>query len=157
MLMLTVSISITNLSFVCKSNEKKRKFQTFIVFSDKNIFFFLIMKGFFCLFQNYVYLCRQIVNLSNLNEGMNTTLSLESILHMLSGLSLSNRQWLAEHLVEPEEQERARQLKSDEEFVREFLAMPRGNDMTAEEMKTMLRESHHFGLRDIKYKYADEE
>jgi hypothetical protein len=76
---------------------------------------------------------------------------------MLSGLSLSNRQWLAEHLVEPEEQERARQLKSDEEFVREFLAMPRGNDMTAEEMKTMLRESHHFGLRDIKYKYADEE
>ena len=88
---------------------------------------------------------------------MNTTLSLENILHMLSGLSLSNRQWLAEHLVEPEELERARQRKSDEDFVREFLAMPRGNDMTAEEMQTMLRESHHFGIRDINYKYADEE
>ena len=88
---------------------------------------------------------------------MNTTLSLESILHMLSGLSLSNRQWLAEHLVEPEELERAKQRKSDEDFVREFLAMPRGNDMTAEVMQKMLRESHHFGLRDIKYKYADEE
>ena len=88
---------------------------------------------------------------------MNTTLSLESILHMLSGLSLSNRQWLAEHLVEPEELERAKQRKSDEDFVREFLAMPRGNDMTAEEMQKMLRESHHFGIRDINYKYADEE
>lgn len=88
---------------------------------------------------------------------MNTTISLESILRMLSGLSLSNRLWLAEHLVEPEEIEHAKQLKSDEEFVREFLAMPRGNDMSAEEMKNMLRESHHFGLRNIKYKYADEE
>lgn len=54
---------------------------------------------------------------------MNTTLSLESILRMLSGLSLSNRQWLAEHLVEPEELERARQRKSDEEFVRELQAL----------------------------------
>ena len=88
---------------------------------------------------------------------MNTTLSLESILHMLSGLSLSNRQWLAEHLVEPEELELAKQRKSDEEFVHEFFAMPRGNDMSADEMKKMLRESHHFGLREIKYKYADEE
>ena len=88
---------------------------------------------------------------------MNTTLSLESILHMLSGLSLSNRQWLAEHLVEPEELERAKQRKSDEDFVRDFLAMPRGNDMTAEEMQKMLRESHQFGIRDINYKYADEE
>lgn len=88
---------------------------------------------------------------------MKTTLSLENILHMLSGLSLSNRQWLAEHLVEPEELEHAKQRKSDEDFVREFLAMPRGNDMSADEMKKLLRESHHFGLREIKYKYADEE
>ena len=88
---------------------------------------------------------------------MGTTLSIESILQMLSGLSLSNRQWLAEHLVEPEELEQAVPRKSDEDFVREFLAMPRGNDRTAEEMQKMLRESHHFGVRDIKYKYADEE
>ena len=56
---------------------------------------------------------------------MNTTLSLESILHMLSGLSLSNRRWLAEHLVEPEE------------------------------MKTTLRDSHNFDLREIRYTYDD--
>ena len=57
---------------------------------------------------------------------MNTTLSLDNILQMLSGLSLSNRQWLAEHLVEPEELERAKQRKSDEEWLREFQALPRG-------------------------------
>jgi hypothetical protein len=66
---------------------------------------------------------------------MNTTLSLENILHMLSGLSLSNRQWLAEHLVNPEEMERARQRKSDEEFVREMRALQYEGQPTAEEMK----------------------
>ena len=87
---------------------------------------------------------------------MNTTLSLENILHMLSGLSLSNRQWLAEHLVEPEELERARQRKSDEEFVREMRALQYEGQPTAEEMKKMIRENRHFGLRDIKYTYTDE-
>lgn len=87
---------------------------------------------------------------------MNTTLSLDNILHMLSGLSLSNRKWLAEHLVEPEEIERAKERKSDEDFIREFMALPRGNDMTAEEMKKMLRESHHFENHETRYRYADE-
>ena len=40
---------------------------------------------------------------------MDTSLSLENILHMLSGLSLKNRQWLAEHLVEPNEIELIKQ------------------------------------------------
>jgi len=87
---------------------------------------------------------------------MNTSLSLESILQMLSGLSLSNRKWLAEHLVEPAELERAKQRKSDEEWLREFQALPRGNDMTADDMKKMLRDSHTFGLREINYKYDEE-
>ena len=72
---------------------------------------------------------------------MNTTLSLESILHMLSGLSLSNRQWLAEHLVEPEELERARQRKSDEEFVRKLHSLRYEGEMSAEELKKTLRDS----------------
>ena len=88
---------------------------------------------------------------------MNTTLSLESILRMLSGLSLSNRQWLAEHLVEPEELERARQRKSDEEFVRELQALHYEGEPTAEERKKELRESHFFGAREIRYKFEDEE
>ena len=87
---------------------------------------------------------------------MDTTLSLENILSMLRRLSLSNRQWLAQHLVEPEELERARQHKSDEDFVREFQAMPRGNDMTAEEMKKMIRESHYFDSNRIKSNYGEE-
>lgn len=72
---------------------------------------------------------------------MNTTLSLESILHMLSGLSLSNRQWLAEHLVEPEEMERAIQRKSDEQLVRDLQALHYEGEPTVEERKKMLRDS----------------
>jgi len=86
---------------------------------------------------------------------MNTTLSLESILHMLSGLSLSNRRWLAEHLVEPEEMETALQRKRDEELVRKLHALHYEGEMTAEEMKTTLRDSHNFGLREIRYTYDD--
>ena len=86
---------------------------------------------------------------------MNTTLSLESILHMLSGLSLNNRQWLAEHLVEPEEIEQAQQRKRDEELVRKLHALHYEGEMTAEEMKKTLRESHHFGLREIRYTYDE--
>ena len=88
---------------------------------------------------------------------MNTTLSLESILRMLSGLSLSNRQWLAEHLVEPEELEVAKQRTSDEEFVRELQALHYDGEPKAEELKEMLRESHSFGGREIRFKYNDEE
>ena len=84
---------------------------------------------------------------------MNTTLSLEAILHMLSGLSLTNRQWLAEHLVEPEELERARQRKSDEKLVRKLHSLRYEGEMASEELKRTLRESHHFGLREIKYSY----
>ena len=86
---------------------------------------------------------------------MNTTLSLESILHMLSGLSLSNRQWLAEHLVEPEELKMVQQRKRDEELVRKLHELHYDGEMTAEEMKKTLRDSHHFGLREIKYSYDD--
>ena len=88
---------------------------------------------------------------------MNTTLSLENILHMLSGLSLSNRKWLAEHLVEPEELERSEQHKSDEKWLKELQALHYEGQPTAEEMKKMIRESHHFGGREIKYRFADED
>ena len=88
---------------------------------------------------------------------MDTTLSLEAILHMLSGLSLTNRQWLAEHLVEPEELERARQRKSDEELVRKLHSLRYEGEMAPDELKQSLRESHHFGLSEIKYSYDDKD
>lgn len=85
---------------------------------------------------------------------MNTPLSLEAILEMLRGLSLSNRQWLAGHLVKPEELDRAKQRERDEAFVRELQALHYEGEPTAEELKETLRKSHQFGLRKIKYKYA---
>lgn len=87
---------------------------------------------------------------------MNTPLTLETILEMLRGLSLSNRRWLAEHLVEPEELDRAKQREEDEAFVRELHALHYEGEPTAEELKKSLRESHQFGLREIKFKYAEE-
>ena len=65
----------------------------------------------------------------------------------IQGLSLSysDRQWLAERLVEPEEIERAKQRKRDEQFVREMRALQYEGQPTAEEMKKALRESHSFG------------
>ena len=82
---------------------------------------------------------------------MNTTLSLENILHMLRGLSLSNRQWLAERLVEPEERSQTQQSARDEELVRKLHALHYDGEMTSEEKKKALRESRHFGLREINY------
>ena len=39
---------------------------------------------------------------------------------------------------------------SDEEYVKELLALRYDGAMSANEMKQMIRESHHFGGRDIK-------
>ena len=55
-----------------------------------------------------------------------------------------------------DEEEEARQRTSDEEFVREFLATPYDNPMTADEAKQMIRESHHFGGRNIKPLHDEE-
>ena len=88
---------------------------------------------------------------------MKTTLSLESILHMLGGVSLSNRKWLAERLVEPTEEERISQRESDELLVRELQALRYEGEPTTEEKKKMLRDSHLFGEREIKHKYTDGE
>ena len=56
-------------------------------------------------------------------------------------LSYSDRQWLAEHLVEPEEVERAKQRKRDEELVRKLRSLRYEGEMTADELKKALRES----------------
>lgn len=90
---------------------------------------------------------------------MNTSLSLESILEMLKGLSLSNRQWLAEHLIEPSEVDNERELqrKRDEQWIRELQALQYEGQPTAEEMKKMLRESRSSVGRNIRYSFIDED
>ena len=88
-----------------------------------------------------------------------STAALNNLWTYIQGLSpsYSDRQWLAERLVEPEEIERAKQRKRDEQFVREMRALQYEGQPTAEEMKKMIRESHHFGLRKINYTYGDDE
>lgn len=88
-----------------------------------------------------------------------STAALNNLWAYIQGLSLSysDRQWLAEHLVEPEEIERAKQRKRTEQFVREMRALQYEGQPTAEEMKKRIRESHHFGLRKINYTYGDDE
>lgn len=88
-----------------------------------------------------------------------STAALNNLWTYIQGLSLSysDRQWLAEHLVEPEEIERAKQRKRDEELVRKLRSLRYEGEMTADELKKALRESHTFGLRRINYQFGDDE
>ena len=88
-----------------------------------------------------------------------STAALNNLWTYIKGLSLSysDRQWLAEHLIEPEEIERAKERKRDEEWVRELMALRYEGEMNAEEKKRLLRESHTFGLRKVNHKYNDDE
>ena len=87
-----------------------------------------------------------------------TSSALNNLWTYLQGLSLSqsDREWLAEHLVEPEEIEHAKERKKDEELVRELRSLHYEGEMTADEMKNALRESHHFGLHKINYSFDDD-
>ncbi|MBE6261006.1 MAG: hypothetical protein E7107_09345 [Prevotella sp.] len=88
-----------------------------------------------------------------------STAALNNLWTYIKGLSLSysDRQWLAEHLVEPEEIEHAKERKKDEQFVREMRALQYEGQPTAEEMKRMIRESHYFDSNKVSSQYADEE
>ena len=81
-----------------------------------------------------------------------STAALNNLWTYIKGLSLSysDRQWLAEHLVEPEEIERAKQRKRDEELVRKLRSLRYEGEMTADELKKALRESHTKNIPDVK-------
>ena len=87
-----------------------------------------------------------------------STTALNNLWTYIMGLSLSysDRKWLAEHLVEPEEIERAKERKRDDEFVREMRALQYEGQPTAEEMKRMIRESHYFDSDKLRNRYSDE-
>lgn len=68
---------------------------------------------------------------------------------LMRGMSREQKLVVVAYLVDTMQDEE-RQLSADEEFVREFLATPYDNPMTADEAKQMIRESHHFGERNLK-------
>ena len=57
---------------------------------------------------------------------------------------------------EREAAETVKRRKEDEKFINELLALRYEGEMSAEEKKRMLRESHYFGGRDIKSLYDGE-
>ena len=88
-----------------------------------------------------------------------TTIALNNLWTYLQGLSLSQseREWLAEHLIESVETNRTTQRELDEQFVRELQALHYEGELSAEEKKRILRESRSFVGRNIKHNYPDEE
>jgi len=80
---------------------------------------------------------------------------MESLLAFLNGMSLKDRSQLVEQLVEDRELDQVEQRKSDEEFVRELLALHYEGEPSAEELKEALRASHCYNGREINYEYND--
>ena len=59
--------------------------------------------------------------------------------------------YIAQEVAEDEAEEAANSKISDEEFFKEFFALPYDNPMTAEEAKLLIRDSRHSGVtRHIK-------
>ena len=81
---------------------------------------------------------------------------------LLQGMSLRHKQivvtFLTESMREKEYEKtdmnestiKQEAREKDEQFVRDFLATPYDNPMTADEAKRMIRESHHLGERTFK-------
>ena len=76
-------------------------------------------------------------------------------MELMHGMSREQKLAVVAYLVDTMQDEEE-QMTADEEFVRDFLATPYDNPMTAEEAKQMIRESHHFGERNLKPLYDGE-
>ena len=69
-------------------------------------------------------------------------------LGLMRGMSREQKLAVVAYLVDTMQDEE-QQMSADEDFVREFLATPYDNPMTADEAKQMIRESHHFEERTL--------
>ena len=76
-------------------------------------------------------------------------------LTLIQELSLEQKLALVAFLIDTMQDEE-RKKTTDEEFVKELLALRYDGEMTADEMRQLLRESHHFGERNIKTLYDGE-
>ena len=68
---------------------------------------------------------------------------------LMKGMTREQKLTVVAYLVDTMQDEE-QHFTADEEFVRQFLATPYDNPMTADEAKQMIRESHHFEERNLK-------
>ena len=76
-------------------------------------------------------------------------------LNLMQEMSIEQKLALVAYLINTIQHEEQKKT-SDEEFVKELLALRYEGEMGADEMKQMLRDSHHFGDRNIKLLYDGE-
>lgn len=76
-------------------------------------------------------------------------------LNLMQEMSIEQKLALVAYLINTIQHEEQKKT-SDEEFVKELLALRYEGEMGADEMKQMLRDSHHFGDRNIKPLYDGE-
>lgn len=76
-------------------------------------------------------------------------------LNLMQEMSIEQKLALVAFLINTIQHEEQKKT-SDEEFVKELLALRYEGEMGADEMKQMLRDSHHFGDRNIKPLYDGE-
>ena len=76
-------------------------------------------------------------------------------LELMEGMSLEQKLSLVAFLIDMIQQEE-RKKTSDEEFVNELLSLRYDGGISTDEMKQVLRESRHFGDRNIKLLYDEE-
>ena len=76
-------------------------------------------------------------------------------LNLMQEMSMEQKLALVAYLINTIQHEEQKKT-SDEEFVKELLALRYEGEMGADEMKQMLRDSHHFGDRNIKPLYDGE-
>ena len=67
---------------------------------------------------------------------------------LMKGMTREQKLTVVAYLVDTMQDEE-QHFTADEEFVRQFLATPYDNPMTADEAKQMIRESHHFEERNL--------
>lgn len=79
---------------------------------------------------------------------MKATISLDGILAFLQSLSLSasNKQWLAEKLLEEARKEKEAKKQSYEDFINEMCGSWKNDSRSTDEIIADIRSSHQFGV-----------
>lgn len=76
-------------------------------------------------------------------------------LNLMQGMSMEQKLALVAFLIDTIQREERKKI-SDEDFVNELLALRYDSEISADEMKQTIRNSHHFGDRNIKPLYDGE-